>query len=130
MLDVIWAGCVTASGPGWEDWLKARQLPNFAWSSQGRGFFTDRAGREKRDDAEMVRTWYDESNFRRRDRAIELAKELGATPIQVALAWVIAQPFPSVPLIGPRTLGELDDSMGAFAIELTPQQVQWLATGT
>jgi aryl-alcohol dehydrogenase-like predicted oxidoreductase len=78
----------------------------------------------------MVRTWYDESNFRRRDRAIELAKELGATPIQVALAWVIAQPFPSVPLIGPRTLGELDDSMGAFAIELTPQQVQWLATGT
>jgi predicted dehydrogenase len=46
MLDVIWAGCVTASGPGWEDWLKARQLPNFAWSSQGRGFFTDRAGRE------------------------------------------------------------------------------------
>jgi predicted dehydrogenase/aryl-alcohol dehydrogenase-like predicted oxidoreductase len=126
MLDPIWAGCVTASTPKWKEWLTSRQIANFSWSSQARGFFTDRAGRDKRDNEEMVRVWYNEQNFGRRDRAIELAKKLGKKPIHVALAYVLAQPFPSIPLIGPRTLDELDDSLNAFEIKLTPEQVKWL----
>jgi aryl-alcohol dehydrogenase-like predicted oxidoreductase len=39
---------------------------------------------------------------------------------------VLAQPFPSVPLIGPRRLVELEDSLKAFEIKLTPEQVKWL----
>lgn len=129
MLEPIWAGCVTASTPAFKAWLVERQMPNFSWSSQARGFFTDRAGRDKRDNEELVRTWYSEQNFARRDRAIELASKLGKTPIQVALAYVLAQPFPSVPLIGPRTLAELDDSLHALDIELTPELVAWLENG-
>jgi aryl-alcohol dehydrogenase-like predicted oxidoreductase len=104
-------------------------MPNFSWSSQGRGFFTDRAGRDKRDNAELVRVWYSDANFARRDRAIELAGRLGKSPIHIALAYVLAQPFPSIPLIGPRTLGELDDSLEALDIELTPEDVRWLRNG-
>ena len=126
MLDPIWAGCVTSSTDEWKQWLKDRQIPNFSWSSQARGFFTDRAGRDKRDSEEMVRVWYNDRNFARRDRAIELAGKLGKNPIHVALAYVLAQDFPSIPLIGPRTLHELDDSMNAFDIKLTPEQVKWL----
>lgn len=126
MLDPIWAGCVAASDEPWKEWSKERQIPNFAWSSQGRGFFTDRAGRDKRDDEEIVRVWYSERNFERRDRAIELAKELGRHPIHIALAYVIAQPFPVIPLIGPRTIAELEDSLSALDIKLTPEQVRWL----
>jgi predicted dehydrogenase/aryl-alcohol dehydrogenase-like predicted oxidoreductase len=126
MIVPVWEGCITSSTDPWKSWLTSRQMPNFAWSSQARGFFTDRAGRDKRDNPEMVRTWYSEENFARRDRAIALAKELGKTPIHVALAYVLAQPFPSLPLIGPRTLGELDDSLEAFGIRLTPEQVRWL----
>ncbi|KQR30416.1 oxidoreductase [Rhizobium sp. Leaf155] len=126
MLDPIWAGCVAASDEPWKEWAKERQIPNFAWSSQGRGFFTDRAGRDKRDDEEIVRVWYSERNFERRDRAIELAKELGRHPIHIALAYVIAQPFPVIPLIGPRTIAELEDSLSALDIKLTPEQVRWL----
>lgn len=126
MLDPIWAGCVTSSTAEWKQWLKDRQIPNFSWSSQARGFFTDLAGRDKRDNEEMVRVWYNEQNFVRRDRAIELAGKLGKSPIHVALAYVLAQDFPSIPLIGPRKLGELDDSMNAFDIKLTPEQVAWL----
>ena len=73
MLSPIWPGCITSSTDEWKAWLTARQMPNFAWSSQGRGFFTDRAGRDKRDNEELVRVWYSERNFERRDRAIELA---------------------------------------------------------
>ncbi|ODT74821.1 MAG: oxidoreductase [Pelagibacterium sp. SCN 64-44] len=129
MLDPIWDGCVTASTPGFRQWLTDRQVTNFSWSSQARGFFTDRAGRDKTDNEELVRVWYNEQNFGRRDRAVELAEKLGKSPIHVALAYVLAQPFPSVPLIGPRTLAELDDSLKAFAIQLTPDQVKWLENG-
>jgi predicted dehydrogenase/aryl-alcohol dehydrogenase-like predicted oxidoreductase len=126
MLDPIWAGCVAASDDTWKAWLNAKQIPNFAWSSQGRGFFTDRAGRDKRDDEEVVRVWYSDRNFARRDRAIELAQKLGRSPIHIALAYVVAQPFPVIPLIGPRTIAELEDSLSALDIKLSPEDLKWL----
>lgn len=126
MLEPIWAGCVAASDADWKRWLNERQVPNFAWSSQGRGFFTERAGRDKRDDEEIVRVWYSERNFERRDRAIELAKKRGCSPIHIALAYVIAQPFPIVPLIGPRTVAELEDSLSALQVKLSDEEVRWL----
>lgn len=129
MINPIWAGCIAASDDDYKAWLTENQIPNFSWSSQARGFFTDRAGRDKMDNAELVNTWYSDKNFGRRDRAVELAKKLGKNPIHVALAYVLAQPFPSIPLIGPRTLAELDDSIQAFGIELTPEQVKWLEQG-
>ena len=89
----------------------------------------DRAGRDKMDDEEIVRVWYSERNFERRDRAIELAEKLGRQPIHIALAYVLAQPFPVIPLIGPRNLTELEDSLSALNIELTPEQVKWLEAG-
>jgi aryl-alcohol dehydrogenase-like predicted oxidoreductase len=129
MLVPIWDGCVSCSDDQWKAWLTTRQIPNFAWSSQGRGFFTDRAGRDKRDNDELVRVWYSEKNFNRRDRAIELAHRLGRSPIHIALAYVLAQPFPSVPLIGPRTLHELEDSLSALKISLSAADVDWLDNG-
>ena len=41
----------------------------------------------------------------------------------------VNQPFPLVPLIGPRRLLELDDSLAALDIALTPAQIRWLETG-
>lgn len=129
MIEPIWAGCIAASDPDFKAWLNETKMPNFAWSSQARGFFTDAAGRDKRDNAELVHTWYSERNFGRRDRAMQLAEKLGVSPIQIALAYVLAQPFPVVPLIGPRRLVELDSSLAALSIKLTPDQVLWLETG-
>jgi len=130
MLEPIWDGCVSCSDETFRQWLIEKQLPNFAWSSQARGFFTDRAGPDKRDDEELVRVWYSDMNFARRARAVEMGKRLGKKPIHVALAYVLAQPFPSIPLIGPRTLRELDDSLEALDIRLSPDDLAWLANGT
>lgn len=126
MVKPLWPGVLAATGPEWREWLVARGLPNFSWSSQARGFFTDRAGPDKRDDPEMVDGWYSDANFARRDRAIGLGKELGATPTQVVLAYIMAQPFVSIPIIGPRVPGELEESLGAARLSLTPEQVRWL----
>ena len=48
----------------------------------------------------------------------------------MALAYVLNQPFPSIPLIGPRTLDELDDSLKALDIALSPDDLAWLDDGT
>ncbi len=129
MNEPIWAGCVAASDPAWRGWLEDRGIVNFAWSSQGRGFFTELAGRDRPGTPELVRVWYSEENFKRRDRAMELARERGVSPLHVALAYVLAQSFQVVPLIGPRQLAELDDSLRALELALTPAEVRWLATG-
>ena len=129
MVNPVWAGVLAASDDAWKAWLRERQIPNFAWSSQARGFFTDRAGRDKRDDTELVNAWYSDKNFARRERAIELAKRLGKSPLHVALAYCLYQDFPVIPLIGPLALGELEDSLQTLDIKLTPEDVRWLEEG-
>ena len=125
----LWPGCVASSDEAWRAWLTERHVTNFAWSSQARGFFTDRAGRERTDNSELVETWYTDANFARRERAIDLANRLGKKPINVALAYCLHQPFATIPLIGPRTLGELDDSLNALDIALSPSDIAWLRDG-
>ena len=126
MVDPVWSGCVAASDEASRKWLKKNQLPHFAWSSQARGFFTDRAGRDQTSDAELVRCWYSDDNFARRERAIVLAKEKGVSPIAIAAAYVLHQPFPSFALIGPRTIAETVSSLECLRVDLTPRDVAWL----
>jgi aryl-alcohol dehydrogenase-like predicted oxidoreductase len=40
----------------------------------------------------------------------------------VALAWTLLEPGVSAPIIGARTLAQLEDSLGALALELAPEQ--------
>lgn len=129
MINPVWPGTVAASDDGWKAWLKARQMPEFAWSSQARGFFTDRAAPDKTDDKVLVNSWYSEKNFGRRARAVELGKRIGKSPIHVALAYCLFQAFPVFPLIGPLALGELEDSLEALDITLTREDVRWLEEG-
>jgi len=129
MIQPVWDGCIACSGPEWMTWLKSRGVTNFAWSSQARGFFTDRAGRGKFTEGELARSWYSDANFERRDRAEQIAMQQGKDPIQVALAYVLNQAWPVIPLIGPRSLYELNHSIEAFQVKLEPQDVKWLVEG-
>ena len=129
MIEAPWAGCVASSDDTWKAWLRQRRMPLLAWSSQAQGFFTDRAGRDKHGEPELERCWYSPNNFARRDRAVELAKRLGKKPLHVALAYCMAQDFLVVPLIGPLTLQELEDSLEALDITLSPEDVRWLENG-
>jgi predicted dehydrogenase/aryl-alcohol dehydrogenase-like predicted oxidoreductase len=129
MVQPVWAGCIASSDAEWKSWLADRTIVNFAWSSQARGFFTDRAARGRFTDPELARAWYSDLNFERRERAEELGERLGKSPIQVALAYVLNQPWPVIPLIGPRSLGELNNSLEAFEIKLSPTDVVWLESG-
>ncbi len=126
MVDPVWDGCISASDKESRRWLKKNQLPLLAWSSQARGFFTDRAAPDKREDEQLVRCWYSEDNFVRRDRAIALAKKKGTTPIAIAAAYVLHQPFPTFALIGPRIVSETVSSLASLGVTLTPKECAWL----
>jgi aryl-alcohol dehydrogenase-like predicted oxidoreductase len=51
----------------------------------------------------------------------ELAAEKEATPAQIALAWVARQPAVASVIIGPRTVEQLDDNLGAAWVEITDE---------
>lgn len=129
MVNPIWPGSISAQSAQWRDWLEERGITNLAWSSQSRGFFTDRAGPSRLDDPELVNTWYSDANFERRSRAAELARSRGVEMIHVALAYVLAQPFGSIPLIGPRTIAELNDSLRALDVAISADEAEWLYHG-
>ena len=51
----------------------------------------------------------------------KLCKEIGITPAEVALAWVINNPVVTAPIVGPRTLEQLEANVNASAIKLSEE---------
>jgi aryl-alcohol dehydrogenase-like predicted oxidoreductase len=134
MEDPVWPGCLASSTDDFRDWHTAQQLPVIAMVRPSARFFPQlggsglaatRHGADPTDD-EMQRVWGSDTNLERRRRAYELADEMGVSAIQIALAYVVNQPFPCCALVGPRNPMQLQDSLDAAQIILTPQQVNWL----
>ena len=50
-------------------------------------------------------------------------RELGESPADVALAWLLANPAVSAPIIGPRTMEQLTGSLRALEITLSAEQL-------
>jgi aryl-alcohol dehydrogenase-like predicted oxidoreductase len=62
-----------------------------------------------------------EQNRDKLTRFEALSAELGEKPADVALSWILANPVVSAPIIGPRTLAQLDGSLRALEIALSPE---------
>lgn len=121
----MWAGCVYTNDAD-RSWYESTQMPLISWSSQAGGFFTGRYSPEDRSNADMVRVYYTEENFERLRRARTLAEQRGVHPLQVALAWVLNQPFPTIAIIGPHSVEELESSVQAADLKLTPSEMAYL----
>jgi len=132
MLEPVWPGCYSCSDDDFKAFLIQEQIAIFPWSSQARGFFLDNQEFQgathgaNPNQKEQDRVWGDKNNQERRSRCFTLAKDLGVEPIQVALAFVLHQPFPSFPLIGPRNFFETKSSLKALKINLTKEESKWL----
>ncbi len=109
-------------------------LPAVPYSSQAQGFFSGAYGRAIAHPAarvgEKVLSYYgNEPNFSRLDRVTQLARQLNRPATHVALAFLLSQPFPVFPIIGPSSLPHLEDSLAAHDLALTTDQVRWLDRG-
>ena len=125
MVEPVWGGCVHVSDTASRQWLAQTGTTNFSWSSQARGYFLPEDERMKLG-ADNFACWDAPDNRARRQRAEELAAQKGCTPINIAAAYVIDQPFPSFALVGPRTIHETATTLPALGVELTPEEVVWL----
>jgi aryl-alcohol dehydrogenase-like predicted oxidoreductase len=56
----------------------------------------------------------------------ELCDELGEWPSDVALAWLLARPAVTAPIIGPRTVEQLESSLRALQVQLEPEVLEKL----
>lgn len=125
MIDPVWAGCISSNDAESRAWLKENRVALMPWASQARGFFVFGDPNDTSNE-ELVRCWYSTDNFARLERAKTLAQSKGVKAINIALAYVLHQPFTTLPLIGPRNVSETASSFRALEIELSASEMAWL----
>ena len=68
-----------------------------------------------------------DANLALADSLRKIAGEIGASPAQVAIAWVAAQGKDIIPLVGARRRERLTEALGALDVKLTPAHLAKLA---
>ena len=86
-------------------------------------------GKYKRNDQSADGRWHGgKDNFDRKvtpaafdviEAVVTLANEKGCSASQLALAWLASQPGVTAPIIGPRTLDQVIDNLGAVKVQIT-----------
>ena len=100
-----------------------------AYSPLGRGFLTGAIrSTEGLPDSDYRKTnprFFDENfrhNLQSADELRAISADVGATPAQVALAWLLAKGPDIVPIPGTKRVARLEENVGADSVELTPEQ--------
>jgi aryl-alcohol dehydrogenase-like predicted oxidoreductase len=94
------------------------------WGVLGAGVLTGKPADERR--------WPEDRVSERTERIVDELREIaaahGATPAQVALAWMLHRPAPPaiVPIVGARTESQIAENLGALELELEPAELERL----
>ena len=112
---------------------RAEGIGVIPWSPLARGFL---AGNRRKDDrGETIRAktddfahemYYNDSDFTIADRVAELARRRGVKPAQIALAWLLAKPGLTAPIVGASKLPQLDEAVAALSITLDAAEMTML----
>jgi len=102
-----------------------------AYSPLGRGFLTGQFTRFEdfpEDDYRRFSPRFQGENFQKNlhlvRRVEEIAKEKGAKPAQLALAWVLAQDKNIVPIPGTKRRKYLEDNVAALEVQLSTEDLR------
>ena len=106
-------------------------LAMIPWSPLGGGLLT---GKYHRGEAPPADTRYAKPNPMQASRYVEriydviepleqLAADKGVPLAQLALAWTVQQPGITSPIIGPRTLEQLEDNLASLAVKFTADEL-------
>jgi aryl-alcohol dehydrogenase-like predicted oxidoreductase len=103
------------------------------WSPLARGFLSGNRSREEwgatsraKSDDYAHQMYYQESDFIVVERVLEVARNLGVTPSQVALAWLLHQPGVTSPIIGASKMSHLKENIAALDIKLSVDDLEAL----
>jgi aryl-alcohol dehydrogenase-like predicted oxidoreductase len=97
-----------------------------AWSPLGGGMLTGkyRKGEKGRAEGFGGRVFQAENSPQRTailDTLTAVASDAGVTPAEIAIAWVAAKG--SLPIIGPRTVAQLENNLAAAGVALSPEEI-------
>jgi aryl-alcohol dehydrogenase-like predicted oxidoreductase/predicted dehydrogenase len=132
MLEPVWPGCV-AINKQFLDYIKSNEIKLFPWSSTARGFFIRKkeiATKEHFSNPsleEEKRVWHSKKNLERREICFEIADKKNVEPIEIAIAYVVHTSSLVFPLIGPRTINELNSSIFGSQIDLSKEELSRLS---
>ena len=109
-------------------WHRAGKFPAVAYSSQAGGFFGGKYSRASAQDPRMAssgvgKLYFSNANFARLERAQALAAQRGCSANQIALAYLLNQPFPAFAIAGCRTPEQARASCAAADLTLTPEEI-------
>ena len=99
------------------------------WSPLARGFLSRKTAR---DASSTVRSsvdtfakdmYYSDDDFVVNDAVVEVAKQRGVSPAQIALAWVLQAPGVTAPIVGTTKAAQLKDLIGAVDVKLSAEEV-------
>ena len=104
-----------------------------AYSPLGHGFLTGKIRLTEQladDDWRKTNPRFTGENFQRNlriaDQVEAIAAEAGATPAQVALAWLLAKGDDIAPIPGTKRVARIEENIAADGIELTAEQIDQL----
>lgn len=96
------------------------------WSPLARGRLArdwDDSTRRSESDAFGSRLYHEATDRQIVDRVGEVASERGVPRAQIALAWVLAKPAVTAPIVGATKPHHLDDAIAAVDVELSPDEI-------
>jgi aryl-alcohol dehydrogenase-like predicted oxidoreductase len=104
------------------------------WSPLGQGFLTGKYDRKEgltgqsraAESSRFQESYLTEENFDAHDELDAVADEVDATPAQTALAWLMHRDGITAPIVGARTVEQLEENLAAATIDLSDEQVERL----
>ena len=113
-------------------WHIAHNFGAFPYLTQANGYFRrleQNSLNQLATDA-RVRTLFDHSENRKRFQRIQvLQKKSGLSVNQIVLGYLLNQRFQVIPLIGPKNIPDLEDSLGCAEVALSPEDIAFLEKG-
>ncbi len=105
---------------------EAQKMGVVTYSPLGGGLLTGKYGTGKRpesgrlvENARYADRYGLQTDYATADRFTAFAQEIGVTPATLAVAWAMAHPAVTAPIIGARNLDQLEDSLAALNVEMT-----------
>jgi len=100
------------------------------WSPLARGFLAGNRHKQGYGDTPRAKTddlahkfYFQDDDFAVVAAVEKIAAARGVKPAQIALAWVLAKPGITAPIVGTSKLEQLDEALGALSIALAPDEI-------
>jgi len=106
---------------------KRTQMAVIPYTAQAKGFFSkvERSGSAGLSEGDR-KIYFNDVNSRRLLRVQELAKKYAVSVNDIALNYLISQPFTTIPVVGCKTVEQLKSSLKAVDVILTSDEVAYL----